>query len=154
VVVDKLNHRVHLVRGGRTIRSYAAEFGPNWMDRKVREGDEATPEGRYRVIRKKSRGQTRFYKALLLDYPNEQDSARFRRLVAEEVLPRYSRIGGLIEIHGDGGKGEDWTLGCVSLRNEDIDELYPQLRVGTLVTIVGLWDEPSWLTRFLETADR
>jgi murein L,D-transpeptidase YafK len=153
-VVDKLNHKVHLVRGGKSVRTYPAEFGPRWMDRKIREGDQATPEGCYRVTRKKSGGQTRYHKALLLDYPNDEDSARFRRLVAERVLPGYSRIGGLIEIHGEGGKGEDWTLGCVSLRNEDIDELYSQLQVGTMVTIIGLWETPTWLSRFLETANR
>jgi hypothetical protein len=154
VVVDKLNHRLHLVRDGRSVRAYPAELGPHWMDRKVREGDQATPEGSYQVIRKKSAGQTRYHKALLLDYPNREDSARFHRLVEEGALPRYSRIGGLIEIHGEGGKGEDWTLGCVSLRNEDIDELYGQLPVGTMVTIIGLWDAPAWLARAMGAAEQ
>jgi len=154
LVVDKLNHRVHLLQGGRTVRTYPAELGPGWIDRKVREGDRATPEGRYRVVRKKSAGQTRYHKALLLDYPNGEDAARFRRLVRAGMLPRGSRIGGLIEIHGEGGKGEDWTMGCVSLRNDHIDEVFSQLAVGTPVTIVGLWEAPEWLSRFLETADR
>ena len=80
VVIDKLNHKLHVVRQGRSVRSYPVELGPGWLYRKLREGDKATPEGRYKVQRKKSVGQTRYYKALLLDYPNEQDTERFERL--------------------------------------------------------------------------
>jgi hypothetical protein len=152
VVVDKLNHKLHVVRQGRSVRSYPVEFGPRWLERKLHEGDTATPEGRYKVVRKKSGGQTRYYKALLLDYPNDVDTERFRSLRERGMLASGARIGGLIEIHGDGGRGEDWTLGCVSLQNDHIDELFPILTVGSPVTIVGLWEEPRWLTRVLETA--
>lgn len=154
VVIDKLNHKLHIVRQGRSVRSYPVELGPGWLQQKLQEGDKATPEGRYKVQRKKSNGQTRYYKALLLDYPNEQDTERFERLRERGVLGSGSRIGGLIEIHGEGGKGEDWTLGCVSLENDHIDEVFPILSVGSPVTIVGLWEEPRWLTRVLETASR
>lgn len=154
LLVDKLNHRVHLVAAGKSVQSYPAEFGPGWVDRKVREGDCATPEGRYRVTVRKTGRQTKYYKALLINYPNDEDNARFQRLKENEILPRSARIGGLIEVHGSGGRGEDWTLGCVSLRNEHLDELFPHLSVGTPVTIVGVWEEPAWLKRFLETASR
>jgi lipoprotein-anchoring transpeptidase ErfK/SrfK len=48
-----------------------------------------------------------------------------------------ARIGGLIEIHGEGGQGRDWTNGCVALSNRDMDEVFALARVGTRVTIVG-----------------
>lgn len=153
-VVDKLNHRGHLIRAGRSAETYALEMGPGWLDRKVREGDRATPEGRYQVVRKKGSGQTRYHKAMLLNYPNDEDLARFRQLRRSGTVSRGARIGGLIEIHGDGGKGEDWTFGCVSLHNRDMDRLFSQLSVGSPVTIVGVWEEPSWLPRALETAGR
>jgi lipoprotein-anchoring transpeptidase ErfK/SrfK len=152
VVVDKLNHRFHIVRSGRSIRSYPAEFGPAWLDKKVVEGDRATPEGRYKVVKKRGRGQTRYHKALLLNYPNGEDSATFHRLRRAGAVSHRARMGGLIEIHGDGGKGEDWTFGCVSLRNEHMDDVFSQLDIGSPVTIVGIWEEPSWLTRLLQTA--
>lgn len=152
VVVDKLNHRVHLVRGGRSVRSYPAEFGPAWLDKKVVEGDRATPEGKYKIIKKRGRGQTRYHKALLLNYPNGEDTAAFQRLRRSGAVPHRARMGGLIEIHGDGGKGEDWTFGCVSLRNEHMDDVFRQLDIGSPVTIVGIWEEPSWLSRLLQTA--
>ncbi|HSD26878.1 MAG TPA: L,D-transpeptidase, partial [Vicinamibacteria bacterium] len=42
-----------------------------------------------------------------------------------------------IEIHGEGGRGQNWTEGCVALSNPDIDDLYGRVGVGTRVTIVG-----------------
>jgi hypothetical protein len=152
LVVDKLNHRVHIVRGGRSVRSYPAEFGPAWLDKKVVEGDRATPEGRYRIVRKKGPSQTRYHKALLLNYPNEEDAAAFNRMKRAGIVSRRARMGGLIEIHGDGGKGEDWTFGCVSLSNRHMDEVFGALGVGSPVTIVGIWEEPRWLSRLLQTA--
>jgi hypothetical protein len=154
VVVDKLNHRVHIVRGGESVENYPAEFGPGWLDQKIRAGDSATPEGRYRIVRKKGNGQSRYYKACLLDYPNDEDRRRFSRLTTSGMMSRSARIGGLIEIHGEGGKGQDWTLGCISLRNDHLDRIFSKLSVGTPVTIVGLWTEPTWLTRTLQTANR
>jgi len=40
----------------------------------------------------------------------------------------------LIYIHGNGASS-DWTWGCVALENEDIEELYRVVPVGTPVTI-------------------
>ena len=52
-------------------------------------------------------------------------------------LPRGMPLGGLIEIHGEGGRGKDWTNGCVALVNEEMDDLFSKVDVGTPVTIVG-----------------
>jgi len=52
-------------------------------------------------------------------------------------IPRGASMGGLIEIHGNGGRGKDWTKGCVALRNSDMDDLFRRTSVGTPVTIVG-----------------
>jgi murein L,D-transpeptidase YafK len=97
----------------------------------------ATPEGMYKVTRKLEGSKTKYYKALLLDYPNEEDKARFREEIENGSLPRNAKIGGLIEIHGDGGKGIDWTEGCVALTNKEMDIVYRLAKVGTPVTIVG-----------------
>jgi lipoprotein-anchoring transpeptidase ErfK/SrfK len=52
-------------------------------------------------------------------------------------IDKRKRIGGMIEIHGDGGKGYHWTDGCVALSNDDMDHLYQQISVETPVVIVG-----------------
>ena len=48
--------------------------------------------------------------------------------------PQYTKLGGLIYIHGHGAKS-DWTWGCVALENEHIKELFDAVSVGTPVTI-------------------
>jgi lipoprotein-anchoring transpeptidase ErfK/SrfK len=141
IVVDKMAHCSRLYVAGRLKAEYAVDLGPRWLGHKKQKGDGATPEGHYRVIKKKGRGHSRYYKALELDYPNEDDRQNF--LVAQKngELPRSAHIGGLIEIHGDGGRGINWTAGCVALRNQDLDELFALAQVGTRVTIVGALTE-------------
>jgi murein L,D-transpeptidase YafK len=135
IVVLKENHRVDIYDGGRLVRSYRADMGYRSVNDKLRSGDAATPEGRYRVTAKKP-GST-YYKALALNYPNDEDRAEFARQRRLGRIPRGASMGGLIEIHGDGGRGKDWTKGCVALANDDMDDLFRRAGVGTPVTIVG-----------------
>jgi hypothetical protein len=137
IVVDKLRRQLLLLRGDDEIASYDVDLGISGIRSKIQEGDEATPEGRYRVIEVRGPGRTRYHRALLLDYPNPGDLANFRRLQRSGRVPRGREIGGLIEIHGKGGRGVDWTQGCVALDNDDMDDLAHRVGVGTPVTIVG-----------------
>ncbi len=88
--------------------------------------------------------------SLGLSYPNADDAERGLR---EEMItqsqhdaileairkktgpPQYTKLGGLIYIHGHGA-ASDWTWGCVALENDDIKEVYEAVSVGTPVTIV------------------
>ncbi len=126
ILIDKYAHKLMVYQGGRIIRQFDAEFGINWMGDKRRRGDKATPEGIYKITQKKDGARTRFYKAMLINFPNDEDRRN----------ARYD-MGGLIEIHGDGGKGVDWTDGCIALRNDDIDLLFRLVGPGTPVVIVG-----------------
>jgi lipoprotein-anchoring transpeptidase ErfK/SrfK len=137
VVVLKEKNALVLLTKGAAARTYDAEVGANALGVKQRQGDRATPEGRYRIVAKKDRGRSRYYRALLLDYPNATDRERFTAAQRRGEIPRGERIGGLIEIHGEGGRGQNWTEGCIALSNADIDDLYQRVDVGTPVTIVG-----------------
>jgi hypothetical protein len=137
ILVLKEKNVLVLLSKGAPVRTYGAEIGSNALGVKRHQGDNATPEGRYRVVRKKDRGQSRYHRALLLDYPNTVDRERFAAAQRRGEIPRDARIGGLIEIHGEGGRGQNWTEGCVALSNRDIDDLFPRVGVGTRVTIVG-----------------
>jgi hypothetical protein len=137
ILVLKEKNLLVLLSKGVPVRTYDAEVGSNALGVKERQGDRATPEGRYRVVKKKDRGQSRYYRALLLDYPNDADRQRFAAAQRRGEIPRGERIGGLIEIHGEGGRGQNWTEGCVALSNSDLDDLYPRVSAGTRVTIVG-----------------
>lgn len=134
IVVDKSDRRTYLIKAGRVAASYVSDFGYNASRQKLFAGDGATPEGRYHVTHVKQR--SKYYKALEISYPSAEDRARLERLKREGRVPRSARIGGLIEIHGEGGRREDWTMGCVALSNRDMDSILRHVGVGTPVTIV------------------
>lgn len=137
VIVDKFGRNCFIYKNGVLVKSYDIELGENWMVNKKYQGDLATPEGKYRIVDKKQNGRTKFYKALLIDYPNENDKKRFEKNRLNGSIPARKKIGGLIELHGHGGKGADWTQGCVALSDSDMDDLYARVIIGTPVIIVG-----------------
>jgi murein L,D-transpeptidase YafK len=108
-------------------------------------GDRATPEGRYRVLKK--RPASKFYRALLIDYPNAEDEQRFRDAKRHGLIASSAGIGGLIEIHGGGIAG--MTYGCVALENPAMSELFSLVGEGTPVTIVGALDGENAVARAL-----
>jgi L,D-peptidoglycan transpeptidase YkuD (ErfK/YbiS/YcfS/YnhG family) len=140
LIVDKSAHKTYLVKAGKLMKSYNAELGYNSARQKLFSGDAATPEGRYEIIKERQRG-SQYYKALLLNYPNEEDKRRFAENKRRGVISRRAGIGGLIEIHGTGGRNRDWTEGCIALTNRDIDDLMRHVDVGTPVTIVRKSDQ-------------
>jgi lipoprotein-anchoring transpeptidase ErfK/SrfK len=91
------------------------------------------------------RVDNRWSRFLLLDYPNETSRAKFQQYVAAGKVTTNSAMGGGIGIHGvEYGSGIrdnyvdsriNWTLGCISMKNADVNELYEILKVGTPVVI-------------------
>lgn len=137
IVVSKADRRLFVYRNGRAVASYPVSLGYNGILEKRYQGDGATPEGLYRVVRKRDRGDTKFHRALLLDYPNSQDRRRFQEARAAGLLPPKATIGGQIEIHGGDNRVLSETLGCVQLENRQIDALFDLIEEGNPVTIVG-----------------
>lgn len=136
IIIDKFAQKCYVYNGGKLKKEFNAELGPHWIGTKQYRGDKATPEGRYHITKKKARRDTKYYKALLISYPNDEDKARYSANVKKGNIPRRG-IGNLIEIHGGGGKGINWTDGCIALTNDDIDRLFELVSAGTPVTIVG-----------------
>lgn len=137
ILVDKFSNKCYVYKNGALKFTFEAELGMNWIGTKRYKGDKATPEGIYKITKKKQNHQTKYYKALLLDYPNGEDKQRFSQDVRDGKLSRSAQIGGLIEIHGGGGKGANWTDGCIALSNGDMDVVFDLVSEGTSVTIVG-----------------
>jgi len=137
VVIDKARRRLTVYRAGREVARFPAELGTSGLVRKRFEGDAATPEGRYQVVEVRTGPATRYHVALLLDYPNADDRRRFDLARRAGEIPAGAGIGGLIEIHGHGGRGRDWTEGCVALADRDMDDLLEWVGRGTPVTIVA-----------------
>jgi len=134
VIIDKSAHKAYLIHGGKVIHTYGCDLGWNSAEQKYFQGDGATPEGRYTVTAVKR--SSKYYHALLLSYPNDLDRRRFAENKRKGMISKYARIGALIEIHGSGGRGEDWTDGCVAFTNRDMDHLFKYAAVGMPVTIV------------------
>jgi hypothetical protein len=105
-------------------------LGSRSISDKICAGDKATEK--YRITKKLA--QSRYYKALLINYPNDEDRRQFANAKRRGAIPRRAGIGGLIEIHGGGKDGQ--TYGCVAL--DDHHMRSPRLAdVDTPVTIVG-----------------
>jgi hypothetical protein len=137
IIIDKYSRKFFIYLNGLKKYEFEAELGKNWVGDKRERGDLATPEGMYKITKKFDGGKTKYYKALLLDYPNEEDKEKFRAEIAHGSLPANAKIGGLIEIHGNGGKGIDWTEGCIALTDNEMDIVFKTVKVGTPVTIIG-----------------
>ena len=133
IVVSKADRTLILYKAGRAIKTYKVGLGRNGSLDKLHAGDGATPEGKYHITKKIPR--SRYYKALLINYPNSEDRRRFEEAKRKGLIPRNVGIGGLVEIHGGGQ--DSMTYGCISLDNDKMAELYNIVDIGTPITIVG-----------------
>lgn len=142
VVVRKSCRTLDVYGYGRRVRSYDAVFGLNGDGAKLFEGDLRTPTGFYTIVDK--RPHWRWSQFLLLDYPNTRDLHRYWLAMEAGDLPLlgggYVGVGGAIGIHGTdqpslNRRNVDWTFGCISLQNADVDDLAALVPIGTPVLI-------------------
>ena len=143
VNVFKKRHRLVVYYKGRLFKDYHAVFGRSFEPgTKLWEGDRRTPEGVYTIIgRHPSRRWDWF---LTLNYPNDIDRHRYEQLRDGGEVPNEDGhpvgVGGRIGIHGTDNpllnSGDvNWTTGCISVDDEDVEELKRLLPTGTLVII-------------------
>jgi murein L,D-transpeptidase YafK len=140
LIVDKSDYELHVYDEEGWYASYPVVFGNKDISDKLMEGDKKTPEGSFKIISK--RPHAKWHKMLMLDYPTKESWQKFNKRKAEGTIPRSAKIGGGIAIHGTWPNDNivvddftNWTQGCVSLKNEDLDELDRFLPVGTKVLI-------------------
>ena len=109
-------------------------FGANPKGHKTQEGDERTPEGKYKLDYKKP--NSAFHKAIHISYPNATDVA-----VAKS---HGVRPGGNVMIHGQknglawlslASQRFNWTNGCVALSDDDMDIVWSLVKEGTPIEI-------------------
>jgi len=149
IIVSKADRVLTLYKNGQKVLSYPVRLGFNGIREKRYQGDGATPEGSYHITGKRGQGQTQFYRALLLDYPNEEDRRRFHSARKTGLIPASKGIGGQIEIHGVENELMAQTLGCVMLENAQMVYLYDRVEKGTPVTIVGALHEHNSVSQAL-----
>jgi murein L,D-transpeptidase YafK len=148
VVIQKRDRRLSLYSGRKLLKEYPVALGRAPLGDKEQQGDGRTPVGEFYVCTRLR--TSRFHRFMGLSYPAPTHA---QRGLAEGRIPRaeYDRIlashrarrqppwgtplGGAIGIHG-GGSGSDWTLGCIALDNEAIEELFAVLPIGVPVQVV------------------
>jgi lipoprotein-anchoring transpeptidase ErfK/SrfK len=143
VTVLKKKHRLLIYYKGRLFKTYHAVFGRSLgPGTKMWEGDRRTPEGVYTIIEKHQSRRWEWF--LTLNYPNVIDRRRYEQMRDGGVVPiedgRPVGVGGRIGIHGSDNpalnRGDvNWTTGCISVSDQDIDELNKLLPTGTVVII-------------------
>ncbi|MBN1758277.1 MAG: L,D-transpeptidase [Chitinispirillaceae bacterium] len=138
--IDKCNYFLEVRFGHQPVKRFPVNVGSNPRNRKLHYDCRSTPEGIYTVSY--TRPKTDFHKAIGVSYPNKFDRMRYSAALSRGSIPltngKPASIGGSIQIHG-GGIGNNWTWGCIAMRNEDLDQLFrlPELRSGVPIIIVG-----------------
>jgi murein L,D-transpeptidase YafK len=134
IVVEKKAHMLTLFRDGKPMRTYLVALGGNPRGDKLSAGDRRTPEGIFYIDSRQP--NSRYHLALHISYP---DAAHRARSLAAGMAP-----GGDIMIHGlpngPGAAGathrvNDWTNGCVALTDEEIEQIWSAVPIGTPVQI-------------------
>lgn len=137
IVISKADRLLMLYKNGRKVLTFPIHLGSRGIRAKRHYGDGATPEGEYRIVRKRGEGRTPFIRSLVLDYPNADDRRRFENArKAGEISPSHLMTGS-IEIHGIAQGITDQPFGSIVLDNPQIMELFNRVSVRTPVTIVG-----------------
>ena len=140
ILIQKSQYRLTLYYQKQPIKSYPVVFGSNPVGDKFKEGDRKTPEGIFKVRDLYPHAQ--WSKFIWLDYPNHDSWQKHLQAKKLGKISRFDSIGSEIGIHGvpknrDSmiDKGLNWTWGCISLKNQDVDELYSVIQVGTAIQI-------------------
>lgn len=134
IQIRKAARELTLYRGGLVLKTYGVALGSNPDGHKEVEGDGRTPEGRYAISGRNP--LSKYHLALRISYPSATDRTR--------AAKRGKSAGGDIMIHGlPNGYGfigathrlRDWTIGCVAVTDEEIEEIWRVVPDGCVVDI-------------------
>ena len=157
IVIDRVSFTLDLYEDSVLVKTYRASFGRTLHKPKNRAGDGATPVGNYQVCSIDT--SYKYYKFFRLNYPSIDDATdalrkglisqkEFNNIKFEyyyEGCTGYNLVlGGNIGIHGIGRFNFilknmpfvfNWTDGSIALSDEDIEEIYSVIKIGTKVII-------------------
>jgi murein L,D-transpeptidase YafK len=140
IIIDKSDYELNVYDDKGWYATYPVVFGNNSLADKKMQGDKNTPEGNFSITAK--RVHDKWCRFLSIDYPNEESRKKFNERKQRGEIPANASIGGSIGIHGTWPNDDivvdrykNWTLGCISMKNDDVKELYGFTNAGTKVTI-------------------
>ncbi len=140
IVIDKTRYELNVFDTKGWLVTYPVVFGNTDLRDKLYAGDKKTPEGTFTIVEKKT--HPKWDRFMMLDYPTKESYNKFNERKTKGVVPADAKIGGGIGIHGTWphedfqiDRFRNWTDGCISMRNKDVEELYNIVPVGTKVMI-------------------
>ncbi len=157
LIVDRRNFHIELYSDKFLVKTYKAAFGKNNSTVKTSSTDNVTPVGEYKICSIDT--NAKYHKYLRLDYPNDLDAGEALKrgyinkdefdaimlaVKKNECPPKETSLGGDISIHGIGTYNAifknlpfvfNWTNGSIAVSDENIDELYSVVKIGTPVKI-------------------
>lgn len=141
ILIDKSEYTLQVYHKDSLLITYPCVFGFNEVDDKHQEGDGCTPDGEFGIRSMYPHKNWSYF--IWVDYPNEESWRRFKARKADGTIEAGGTIGGEIGIHGVPEGSDDlissrtnWTLGCISLTNADVTDLYKSINKTTTMEII------------------
>ncbi|GAC1417243.1 MAG: L,D-transpeptidase family protein [Flavisolibacter sp.] len=140
IIVSKSNYELSVYDAKGWYATYPVVFGNSSLADKKYEGDRNTPEGTFKIVVKKI--HEKWDRFLGIDYPTKETLDKFNDWKRRGLIPHSAKPGGGIGIHGTWphedfvvDRYNNWTNGCISLKREDVEDLYTYVPIGTPITI-------------------
>ena len=130
----KTERRLYLLRDGEVLRSYRVALGRQPKGTKIYQGDGRTPEGDYTL--------TASTPEPVLPLRCASPTRTSRTAPVARALGQTA--GGDIMVHGLAPERRDlrdehwrfnWTNGCIAVTDEEIEEIWQRVEVGTPIEI-------------------
>lgn len=141
IVIVKHTYELSVYDSKGWLVTYPVVFGNKDLKDKSCQGDRETPEGNFKIASK--RYHEKWCRMLMLDYPTKPDIDKFNRRKQQGIIPVSAQLGGGVGIHGTWphedyaiDRYDNWTQGCISMKNPDVIELFNMIPVGTDVAII------------------
>jgi len=140
ILIDKSDYELSVYDDKGWYATYPVVFGNNSLSDKKMEGDNNTPEGTFHIISKHI--HEKWDRFMALDYPTQESIEKFKRRKERGEIPANAKIGGGVGIHGTWphedfvvDRYKNWTMGCISMKRADVEEIYNFSPTGTKVII-------------------
>ena len=120
IIINKANHELLLYYKEELIAIYKVSLSRNGLGKKTKEGDNLTPEGRFKG---KKKTQTQFHKAISIGEWGDCCAVLIHGLGKE--------FGWVKKFH----RWIDLTKGCIALTNDEVEEIYNAVDDGVIIEI-------------------
>lgn len=161
LIAIKSKYKLYRIENGLIKDTIEIALGQSSKYHKVRQGDNRTPEGEYKLTQKAKgpfSGAVGPYfgeRWIRLSYPNWYDAEKGyknkvisladkekiqKAILNNHMPPKNTELGGGIGLHGWSGEWDvnghrDITWGCISINNPDLVKLYDKVKVGDRIII-------------------